>query len=166
MFFCKKLLFALYWCDYILLHSQKSRRFIKYNACYYSRTALHSHQHIYRPLDDPVDGSLYASVSDNAVSGVLCGRLYFSGIFTAHQFPDPEAADISPFSEKYGKLFSRNVPLYSDRYRYNRSGKTDPETHASSRLALLPESFRTHRRDLYNTYYRHQRLRNFKSVES
>ena len=70
-----------------------------------------------------MDGSLYASVSDTAVSGVLCGCLYFSGILTAHQFSDPETAGISPFSEKYGKLFSGHFSLYSDHHCHNRSGK-------------------------------------------
>lgn len=113
-----------------------------------------------------MDGSLYASVSDTAVSGVLCGCLYFSGILTAHQLSDPEAAGISPFSEKYGKLFSGHFSLYPDRHCHNRSGKTDPETYAASGLALHPENFRAHRGNLHTSYYRHQCLWNFKSVES
>ena len=182
MFFCKKLLFALYLCSYSSSIHRHSVILLcnNLNICTYE-----NHGGLPNLMLAIFLAPLYILINIYIVRWMIlwmgaCTHLFqtplfrvcFAGVYiflassllTSFLIRKPPA--FHRFLKNTANLFSGHFSLYSDHHCHNRSDKTAPETYAASRLALHPESFRAHRSNLHISYYWHQCLWNFKSVES
>ena len=157
MFFCQKLLFAVYYSSSMNQCIKKS--YSEHAAVIYGNAMYQSKKYLQRSVLLTAYCLPRMEVSHTMLAIFLAPLYILINIYIvrwmilwmgacAHFF-HPEATCAPSLPEKYGKLFSGNISLHPDRNRNYRSLQTDPEAYASSGLDVFQESLRSHRRCLH-----------------